>query len=174
MFSRLRIVLSTNQTVLTMGNNLHDVGQCCQAAPCLPLPHISTGRFFPLSKSSHISATVLGIQRDHTTQLSHPLPPQSSEQALTAPVLAPSLLLNLPPHLHSPPQLDFSRRRGEQQITFCILGTKAVHGQLSNSCKEVCLHPSLSPNLFYHYPSLHIMELIRDLFTLLGLGLKSN
>ena len=98
--------------------------------PSLPriqhLPRISTGRYFPLSKSSHTSATVLSIPRDHPTQSSHPLPPQSGEQALTAAVPALSLFLNRSPRPHSPPQPDFSRHRGMQQITFRILGTQAV------------------------------------------------
>lgn len=138
-FSRRRPDLSANQTVPTTGRDLREVGQRWWAAPCpsLPhgqyLPHTSTGRYLPSSKSSRTSATVLGIRRGHPIQSSHPPPPQSSEQASTAPVPAPSLFLSRAP-------------RATQQITVRILGRQAVsQSALSNSGKESLSSPLLLP-----------------------------
>lgn len=84
------------------------------------------------------SDTRLGIQRDHPTQSSHPLPPLSSQWVLTAAETAPSLILSRA----LVPQPDFSRDRGINTLHVGNIGSLTVSSVKSNSCKEESLHPS--------------------------------
>lgn len=190
-FLRLCIALSANQMVPTTGNDLHGSGLRKQHpapfCPSLPhiqhLPRITTGRCFPLSKSSSFSATVSGTWKDQPTQLSHPVPPEprggfnsfSTSTHTCSPTHTP-LLLTEPPALTAHLSLTSAGTGGCNITHFALWEHKRSHLALPIHARKSLLlsHPSFSPSLFYHYPPPLIMELIRDIFTLFGLGLKSN
>lgn len=116
----------------------------------------------PLFKASR------GTTPPNPAILCHP----SSEQAPTAAISSPSLL-NWAPCPHSLPRHGWGNARNHI-LHFGNIRGLAVSCQIHARKSLSSFLPSLSPNLFFHYPSLHIMELIKDIFTLLGLGLNSN
>lgn len=108
------------------------------ACLCPSLPHISTGKCFPLSESSRTSAAALGIQTDHTTQSSRPVAPAASRlqqlQYCQRPFLTEPLALTA----------CLSTDGGNARNQFAFWEQKGSHSQLSNFCKEESLFiPSL-------------------------------
>lgn len=146
-FSRVQTILSANQTALTTGNDLHDMGQCCL---CPASPSDTTS----CSKVLRALTAPLGIQRDHPSCSGLPLPPPSSNWILTAAEPAPSLFPSWP----LVPQPSFSRERS--------INTSQSHSQFCqiHARKSLFTIPSLCLIYFYPYPSLHIMKLIRDIY----------
>lgn len=129
----------------------------------LSLPHI-TIRHFLLFKSSQTSDTPFRHSEGPSQLVGPSSASPSSKCILTASEPAPSLFPSWP----LVPQPNFSRDRSintsQSRSQFC-----QIHAR-----KSLFTIPSLCLIYFYPYPSLHIMKLIRDIFTLPGLGLKLN
>lgn len=147
--------------VPTTGNDLHGSGlrkqHPARFCPSLPhiqhLPRITTGRCFPLSKSSSFSATVSGTWKDQPTQLSHPVPPEprggfnsfSTSTHTCSPTHTP-LLLTEPLALTAHLSLTSAGTGGCNITHLALWEHKVVSLSNSNSRKEES--PVVPPLLF--------------------------
>lgn len=129
----------------------------------LPLPH-TTVRHFLLSKSSQTSGTCCGIQRDHPTQSSLPLPPPSSKWALTAAEPAPPLFLSQV----LVPQPNFSRDRGINTSQFGNRQSLSQFCQIHARKKSLHPPPFPQPFLSLHFSTYHRINKRHIYFAWLG------